>query len=68
MDVYGREPLEVAEWLDTYDKDTGTGGCQTTDIRDIFQGGGVGGATIWVIDVGDDPPHGQGPGEFSAQS
>ena len=38
----------------------------------FFQGGGAdggaGGTTVWVRDVVDDPPHGQGPGEFSSQS
>ena len=31
-------------------------------VRDIFQGGGSGGSSIWVGDVCDDPPHGLGTG------
>ena len=33
----------------------------------IFQGSGAGGPPVWVIDVGDDSPHGQVPGYFSSQ-
>ena len=49
-------------------QDTGTGGRQPTVIRDIFQGGGAGGTTIRVGDMGDDTPRGQGPAEFSTHS
>ena len=35
-------------------------------LGDVFQGGVAGGPPIRVVDVGDDPPHGKGPGEFSA--
>ena len=34
-------------------------------VRDIFQGFGSGGSSLWVRDVGGDPPCGLGPGEFS---
>ena len=34
-------------------------------VRDIFQGGGSGGSSIWVGDVCDDPPHGLGTGGIS---
>ena len=44
------------------------GGSQSTGLGDVFQGGGAGGPPIWVRDVGDDPPYGKVPGEFSAQS
>ena len=33
-------------------------------VGDIFQGGGSGGSSHWVRDVGDDPPHGPGPRDF----
>ena len=49
------------------DKDTGTGGRQPTGLGDVLQGGGTGGPSIWVRDVGDDPRHGKGPGKFPAQ-
>ena len=45
-----------------------TGGRQTTGIGDIFQCGGAGSTPIWVVDVDDYPPHGHGPGGFSAHS
>ena len=31
---------------------------------DIFQGGGSYGSSLWVGDVGDDPPHGTVPWKF----
>ena len=34
----------------------------------FFQGGGAGGPPIRVGDVAQDPPYGQGPGQFSTQS
>ena len=48
-------------------KDIGTVGRQPTGLGDILQGGGAGNYPIQVGDVGDDPPHGQGPGNFTAQ-
>ena len=49
-------------------KDNGMGGRHPTGIGDVFQGGGAGGTPIRVGGVGDDTPHGQGPGDFSSQS
>ena len=43
-------------------KDTGKGGVQTKGVGDVFQGGCAGGTYFRVGDVGDDPPHGPGPG------
>ena len=63
----GRQPEEGAEEFGTADKDPETGGCQTKVLRDVFQGGGTGGADFRVGDVGADPPHGTGPGKFSTQ-
>ena len=37
---------------------------QTCVCRGYFQGGGSGGSSIWVGDVGDDPPHGPDTGVF----
>ena len=36
-------------------------------VGDIFQGGGSGGSSLWVGDVGNDPPHGPGPWDFPEQ-
>ena len=36
-------------------------------VGDIFQGGGSGSFSIWVGDVGDDPPYGPGPGNVPSQ-
>ena len=44
-----------------------TGRGKHTGVRDIFQGGGSGGSSLWVVDVGDEPPHGLGPGDFPEQ-
>ena len=59
--------MEGTEELDTDDEDNGMGGRHTTGLRDVLQGGGTGGSSIWVGDVGDDPPHGKGPGKFPSQ-
>ena len=63
-----REPPEGEDDLGTANKDTGTGGRLPTGLRDILQGCGTGGTTIWVRDAGDDSPHGQILGFFPAQS
>ena len=41
-------------------------GFESKGVWDVLQGGGAGGASFRVIDVGDDPPHGLGPGGISA--
>ena len=46
----------------------GKGGRHPTDLGDIFHVIGTGSTPIQVGDVGDDPSHGKGPGEFSSQS
>ena len=48
-------------------KDPGTGGCHPTGLGDVLQGGGAGGSSIWVRYVGDEPPHGKGPGKFPSK-
>ena len=62
----GREPLEGAEEQSTNSKDTGMGGRHPTGLRDVLQGGGAGGSSIWVSDVGAEPLHGKGHGKFPA--
>ena len=41
-----------------------TGRSKHAVVGGIFQGGGSGGSSIRVGDVGDDHPHGPGPGDF----
>ena len=43
------------------------GGSQPRGLGDVFQGGGAGGYFIWVGYVGDEPPHGIGPGKLTEQ-
>ena len=56
-----------AEELGMVEKDPGIGGGQPEDVRDAFQGVSIGDVALPVRDVGDDPPHGTGPGKFSTQ-
>ena len=44
-----------------------TGRGKHTGVRDIFQGGGSGDSYLWVGDMGDETPHGPGPGDFPEQ-
>ena len=53
-----------AEEMGAADEDHVTRGGPPEGIRDVFQGGSTGGVAFWVVDVGDDPPHGTGSGEF----
>ena len=48
-------------------KNIGTRGVEPAGVRDVIQGGGVSSTSFWVGVVGDDPPHGMGPGGGSAQ-
>ena len=45
----------------------GTRGGEPAGVGDVIQGGGVSSTPFWVGGVGDDPPHGTGPGGSSAQ-
>ena len=64
----GNGKLEKSmEDLGAADEDTGPGGGRSEVIQDVLQGGSAGSVGFWVRDVGPDPPHGTGPGEFSAQ-
>ena len=53
--------------MGTVGENSGTGGHHPKGVGDFFQGGIEGGSIIWFRDVGADPPHGTGPGKFSAQ-
>ena len=46
------------------EEDIGTVRRKHAGFGDLIQGGGAGGSSIWVIDFGDDPPHGSEPGGF----
>ena len=59
--------MEGAEELGMDGEDTVTGGRQPTCLGDVIQGGGEGGSSIRVGDVGDEPQHGKGTGKFPAQ-
>ena len=41
----------------------GTGSINHVFVRNLIQGGDTGGFSNWVVDVGNDPLHGPGPGE-----
>ena len=45
-------------------KYNGTGGSQSTGIGDVLKYSGAGSPPIWVGEIGNDPLHGHGPGEF----
>ena len=54
--------MEGKEDLDTSVKNLGKGGGESKGVGDVFQGGVEGGTDFWGGDVGDEPPHGPGPG------
>ena len=68
MSGVSRKPLEGAEELGMDVKDTGLRGRHPMGLGGVFQGSGTVGTPLWVREVGDYPPHGQVPGEFSAQN
>ena len=45
----------------------GTGRVKTAGARDVFQGGGSVGSSIWIRDMGYDQPHGTGTDGFPEQ-
>ena len=47
------------------DKDLGMGRIKHAGVGNLFQGGGTGGSYLWLVDVGDDPPHETGPGRVT---
>ena len=50
--------------MDYVYEDLVTGRGKHAGVRDILCGGSPGGYSLWVGDVGYDPPHGPGPGDF----
>ena len=50
-----------------YVKDLGTGRGKHADVGDTFQGGGSGSYSLWVRNVGDEPPNGPIPGGVTVQ-
>ena len=59
--------MEIPEELGTADNDTGKGGRQLKGAGDVFYDSFVGGTSLQVGDVGDDPPHGPVPWRVSTQ-
>ena len=47
------------------DEDIGKGSSKHAGVGDILKGGGTGGSSLWVRDVGYDPPHGLGYTEIT---
>ena len=43
------------------------GGIICTDVREPFQGGRAGSPTIWIRDVGGDPPNHQDTGRVTTK-
>ena len=58
----GEKPAEGTEEVCSADKYLGTGRINHSGIGNLIQGDGTGGFYLWVGDVGDNPPHGMGPG------
>ena len=56
----GGEPAYYDEEIGTVVDSLVKGGGGPKGGRDVLQGGGVGGTSFGVRDVGDDPPHGTG--------
>ena len=63
----GGETTEVKEELGTYVKNLGKGRGKSKGVGGIFQGSSSGVTNFWDKDVGDDPPHGPGPGGVPTQ-
>ena len=64
----GGEPQEGADRVVLVVEDIGTRRSKTAGVRGLFQGGDSGGASLQFRDMGDDPPHGPGPGGFPEHS
>ena len=60
----GGEPVEGKEELGPVADNLGKIGFKPKGIRYVFEGGDAGGTYFRFGDVGDDPPHGPGPGGF----
>ena len=63
MDRGCEKLTEDTEELGLADKYLGTGRINHAGIRNLIKDSDPGGFSLWVGDVGDDPPHGMGPGE-----
>ena len=57
--------MEVKEDMETSVKNLRKGGGKPKSVGDVLQVGGAVNTYFWVVDVGDDPPHGPGPGGVS---
>ena len=59
----GGKPKEGKEEVVTVVENLGIVRGEPAGVRVVIQGDSTGGTSIWIGDVGDDPPHGIGPGE-----
>ena len=67
MGISGQKPLEITSEVCADNKGVDQGGCGWTDLRTDLLGGGPAGHTVWVRDVGHDPPHWEGFGRIPSQ-
>ena len=67
MEGSGGEPEEGEEELGAALDNLWIRGGKPLGVGDVLQGGGAGSTYFQVIDVGDNPPHGPGLWEGSAQ-
>ena len=59
--------MEGAEEVVSADKDIGTGRIKHTGVGDLLQDGVTVGSYLWVVYMGDDPPHVTFPGGIPVQ-
>ena len=48
--------------MGSFEKYLGTEQINHGGVRNLIQGGGTGNLSLWVRDVGDNPPHAVSPG------
>ena len=65
MYIGGGQYLEVMEEVGPTIPYFGVGGSVHYDVRDIIQGGGSGGAPVWIRDVDHEPANCQDAGGIS---
>ena len=58
--------MEGAEEVVSADKDIGTGRRKHTGVIDLLQDDVTGGSYLWILYMGDDPPHVPVPGGGSS--
>ena len=58
----GEKPAEGIEEVGSSDKYLGTGSINHMGVRDLIKGIDTGGSYLWLVDMGDEPLRGMGPG------